>query len=166
MNAVQTFSPPPLASVQKCLLLHVAMFTPEVEPEEHEVARLLGYPDAHGMFFDLYERSVEAFAVCAEVAPGAWHGKRVIALAGLLEGGRLWLHMPPLFKQLAGVGTLRLMKRQLQVWLKAHGELLIDVEASKGDLVRMADWLGFKRCAPDVEKFGRVFHQCRLRRPT
>lgn len=146
--------------LEKATAAHVQTFAwGSVEPEEHGVARQLGFADAAGMFDGLLSRSQQAYAMVGE-------RDQVIAMAGVLRAappGRMWLHMPPVFKT-AGFGALRVARLLIERWLGELGELLIDVEASNTDVVRMADWLGFKRCAPDVEKLGRTFHQCRLRR--
>jgi hypothetical protein len=137
---------------------HVQTFAPECEPEEHLVAAELGWlTGVEGMYANLLERSHESFALVA--------GERVIAMLGVLRGpapARLWLHMPPAFKT-AGFGALRVARQLIDRLLTEHGELRIDVEASKPDVVRMADWLGFRHLG-FTEKLGRVFHQCRLRR--
>lgn len=139
---------------------HVKTFARQCEPEEHEVAALLGWPDTEAMFVDLVCRSSQAYAL---TTPSS-----VVAMGGLLSKGltlgptQMWLHMPPAFKQ-AGFGALRVVRLLVERWLGQHDELVIDVEASKPELVRMADWLGFKHRG-FVEKFGRVFHQAYVRR--
>jgi hypothetical protein len=147
---------------------HVQTFAPACDDDEREVARLLGYPSVSSLYGDLVVRSREAFAMCASEHCKGDHG--VIGLAGVLvdpaapdEGARLWLHLVDGFKR-AGFGALRTARLLIDRFVGQYGELRVDVETSKADLVRMADWLGFKLCGPNVEKFGRTFHQCRLRR--
>lgn len=130
-----------------------------VEHAEHVVAVQLGFVDAEGMFTELLEGSREAYALLTDLGPVP------IAMMGVLKQGTglLWMHMAPAFKA-AGFGALRVARLLINRLVMDHGELRVDVEASNPDLVRMADWLGFKLCGPNVEKLGRTFHQCKLRR--
>lgn len=144
--------------LERAGLEHVQTFACELEPEEHEVAKQLGWPAGGlAMYSHLLDNSREAFALVAD--------QRVIAMLGVLSRpgtACLWLHMPPAFKS-AGFGALRVARLLIERLLGQYGELRIDVEASNADTVRMADWLGFRTCGPNVEKHGRLFHQCVLR---
>lgn len=142
----------------------VQTFAPECEPEEHQVAILLGWPGAEEMFVDLVQRSRESFAMKSE------DRTRVVAMAGVLKRpifdlvspGQLWLHMPPAFRS-AGFGALRLARQLIDRLLVDYGGLEIDIDSQRPELVRMADWLGFKHVR-FTTKFERVFHHCVLRR--
>jgi hypothetical protein len=141
---------------------HVQTFACECEPDEHALAAQLGWPGVEAWYLDFLGRSSEAYALVSEAG-------RVMAMAGVLrkallssEPGRLWLHMPPAFREV-GVGGLRLCRGLFEGLLERNGELVIDIEVNKAELVRMADWLGFKH-GGFIEKLGRVYHRAYLRR--
>lgn len=148
--------------LERATRAHVQTFAwAELEAEEHELALQLGFVDGEEMYVNLLDQSREAFALITAPVTQA----RVIAMMGVLKQGTglLWMHMAPAFKA-AGFGALRVARLLINRLVMDHGELRVDVEASNPDLVRMADWLGFKLCGPNVEKLGRTFHQCKLRR--
>lgn len=135
---------------------HVQTFAPELGVEDQAAAAEAGFPSPGAAVLSMLQASREAFAMVG--------GGRVLAIAGIfqLRPGGLWVHTAPAFKS-AGFGALRVTRLLIDRFVLDYGELRIDVDGSKPDLVRLADWLGFKAKGA-VTKFGRAHHCCVLRR--
>lgn len=135
---------------------HVQTFALELGESDAAAAVEAGFQSPRVALLSMLNGSVEAFALVGEL--------RVIAMAGVfkLRPGQLWLHTAPAFKT-AGFGALRVSRLLIDRLVMDHGELTIDVDAGNPDLVRMADWLGFK-ARGSVTRFGRPHHCCVLRR--
>lgn len=138
----------------------VQTFARELGPDDELEARTAGYPSAVAPYVALAASSRDKWAL---VQLG--DVEHVVALAGVTQSGSFWVHTAAAFKG-AGLSAMRKVRIVVGWLLEKYGELRIDVDVEKPELVRMADWLGFRLCGPDVEKFGRTYHQCRLRRAT
>lgn len=135
----------------------VQAFARELGPSDDRDAMSVGYPSARQGYASLLENSCKAFAVIALDAQ-----PRVLGVIGVTWSGDLWLHTAECFKH-AGLGALRVARKVFNGLLEQFHQLFIDVDASNADLVRMADWLGFKHVG-FVEKAGRPWHHCVVRR--
>lgn len=135
---------------------HVQTFALDLGPEDQAAAVEAGFASPRVALLSMLVGSREAFAMVRD--------GQVLAMAGVfqLRRGGLWLHTAPAFKA-AGFGALRVARLLIDRLVVDHGELTIDVDAGRPELVRMADWLGFK-ARGSITRFGRPFHCCVLRR--
>lgn len=139
---------------------HVQTFASALPSADDELAREAGFSSAQDGVQSMLDGSREAFAL-VERGPLL---DRVIAMTGIfrLRPGALWVHTAPAFKT-AGFGALRVARMLIDRFAVDYGELTIDVDSTRPELVRLADWLGF-RARGAIERFGRPHHCCVLRR--
>lgn len=136
----------------------VQTFARELGSQDDFDAICSGYASAELGYKSLLANSQQAYAVIAL----EHRGPRVLGVIGVTWTGELWLHTAECFKA-AGLGALRVARKVFRGLLEHHAQLFIDVDASNGALVRMADWLGFRHVG-FVEKAGRPWHHCVVRR--